>query len=256
MSALAESRDDTGVCTSFNLASRREMPTIQEAVFQLSFTPRSNYTIQPHKWTYRLSLAHIEGWRDLASVVRTAHVRGGYSQEYCGIEHAKRAGQMRFWRWQWPQSDKQGKRRGKIRQWHFPEADYLATLAALLRVKGQESEAVHVAQLSPMPLPEVQLLPTPDPYEFSNYTFNREFTDEIRQCLRLILDQRDFARAQQRAERREGFSVTDGSHLVYQESGKILLTLHCKRTVEVSEALYCDLLGRVQEEVAARAASL
>jgi len=36
-------------------------------MFQLQFTPRSDDTIQPYKWTYRLSLAHIEGWRDLAT---------------------------------------------------------------------------------------------------------------------------------------------------------------------------------------------
>jgi hypothetical protein len=92
---------------------------------------------------------------------------------------------MRFWRWQWPQSEK--KKKGKLRQWHFPEADYLATLAALLRVKGRE--------------PEATLLPFPAPYDISNYTFNREFTDEIRQSMRLILDQRDFALAHQRVSR-------------------------------------------------------
>ncbi|WP_309720392.1 hypothetical protein [Armatimonas sp.] len=216
-------------------------------MFELWFTPRSNYTIQPHKWTYRLSLAHIESWRDLAWVVQTAQVRGGYAQEYSGIEHAKQVGQMRFWRWQWPST---GKKRGKLRQWHFPEADYLATLAALLRVKGREPEAELVAQLLQTPLPEVTLLPLPDPYEISNYSYNQEFTDEIRQSMRLILDQRDFALANQRAERREGFTVADGSHLSYPESGKILLTLHCGRSVEVAEELYRDVLERVQKEVA------
>jgi hypothetical protein len=216
--------------------------------YALWFTPRSDFTLCPYKWTYRLSLAHIEGWRDLDGVVKMAQVRGGYAQEYSGIEHAKQVGQMRFWRWQWPSN---GNRRGKIRQWHFPEADYLATLAALLRVKGQESEAELVSQLLQTPLPDVTLLPLPDPYDLSNYTFNQKFTDTIRQSVRLILDQRDFALANQRAERREGFTVADGSQLVYRESGEILMTLHCGRSVTVSEALYREVLERIQKEVEA-----
>jgi hypothetical protein len=218
-------------------------------MLELWFTPRSNYTITPHKWTYRLSLAHIESWRNLDHVVEIALARGGYSQEYSGIAHCRddaRKGQMEFWRMQW--TDKTGPR-GKVRQFRFPEVDYLATLSARLLTAGRDDDAARVRAMALAPLPTVTLLPVPDPYELSNYSFNKEFTYEVRHTVRLILDQRDFALAQQRAESREGYTLADGSRLEYLAAGQVRLHLPHGHTQEVSEALYNDLVTRLPQEV-------
>jgi hypothetical protein len=212
----------------------------------LTFTARCPYTICPYKWTYRLSLGFILNWRDPLEVAKIALKRGGYSFDYHGIGPSKHAGQLRFWRWQW--SEKSGCK-GKERAFHFPEYDYLATLGALLRLNGEESLAQSVEQLATEPLPEVRLLPIPDPYDLSNYTFSREFTGDARQCIRLILDQRDFALANARAEAREGFSVADGSRLDYGDDGMLLLTLQKGRTQLVPEELYLHMLKSAQEAV-------
>jgi transposase-like protein len=213
------------------------------------FTPRSNFTIHPHKWTYRLSLAHIDGWRNLDHVVQMALVRGSYNQEYSGIAHCHdkaHSRQMRFWRTQW--TDKTGPH-GKIRHFHFPEVDYLATLSARLLAAGQDDDAARVRAMALAPLPSVTLLPAPDPYELSNYSFNQEFTHEVRHSVRLILDQRDFVLAQERATRREGYTVADGSRLEYLAAGQIRLHLQRGHTQEVAEALYRDLVARLPLEV-------
>ncbi|MBB6052251.1 hypothetical protein [Armatimonas rosea] len=216
---------------------------------ELWFTPRSNVTIHPHKWTYRLSLAHIDGWRNLDDVVQVALARGGYSQEYAGIAHCRddaHRGKMQFWRMQW--TDKTGPR-GKVRQFHFPEEDYLATLSARLLLDGRIEDAERVRGLALAPLPDVTLLPVPDPYELSNYSFNHQFTYDVRHAVRLILDQRDFALAQQRAESREGYTVADGSRLEYLSGGQLRLHLPRGHSHEVPEALYSSLVARLPQEV-------
>jgi hypothetical protein len=221
----------------------------EATMVEFCFTPRSNYTISPHKWTYRLSLAHIDGWRNLDHVVEIALARGGYSQEYAGIAHCRdetHRGKMQFWRMQW--TDKTGPR-GKVRQFHFPEVDYLATLSARLLIDGRADDAAGVRALAIEPLPDIVLLPVPDPYELSNYSFNKEFTYEVRHTVRLILDQRDFALAQRRAERREGYTIADGSRLVYLAEGQVRLHLPHGHTQDVSEVLYRDLITRLPQEV-------
>lgn len=218
-------------------------------MLELWFHPQSPFTITPHKWTYRLSLAHIDSWRNLDQVVQVALARGGYSQEYAGIAHCRddaHWGKMQFWRMQW--TDKTGPR-GKVRQFHFPEEDYLATLCARLLIDGRESDADRVRELARAPLPPVALLPVPDPYELSNYRFNHGFTYDIRHTVRLILDQRDFTRAQQRAERREGYTLGDGSRLEYLAEGWLRLHLPKGHSQDISEALYQDLVRRLPQEV-------
>ncbi len=216
---------------------------------RLFFTPQCAYTISPYKWTYRLSLGFIESWPDLLGVAKMAQERGGYHFDYSGIAHAtrpERTGQMRFWRWQWSEK---GKKKGKARSYHFPECDYLATLVALLRVRGELAAAEAVAESAQQPLPEVQLLALPDPYDIYNYSYDKEYTYDAKQCLRMILDQRDFALTTKRAVAREGFGVEDGSRLAYRDDGTILLTLQRGHTQHVSEELYGHLLRSAQEEV-------
>lgn len=218
-------------------------------MIELWFTPRSPYTIHPHKWTYRLSLAHIDGWRNLDHVVEMALARGGYSQEYAGIAHCRddaHQGKMQFWRMQW--TDKTGPR-GKVRQFHFPEVDYLATLSARLLIEEKADDATRIRALAQEPLPTVSLLPVPDPYELSNYTFNKEFTYAVRHTVRLILDQRDFALAQCRAESCEGYTLADGSRLEYLSAGQVRVHLPKGHSQDVPEALYHELVTRLPQEV-------
>jgi len=219
------------------------------AQVELTFTPRCGYTICPYAWTYRLALGLIESWPDLSQVAEWALRRSGYgnTDSGFGLEYPTRpekAGLVRFWRWEWRTN-----RRVRTRKFHFPEADYLATLVALLRIRGFQSEAEAVARTALDALPVVQLMPSPDPYDLANYSFKEGYTHDVRQCMRLILDQRDFSLAAQRAVARKGFAVMDGSRLEYLGGGKLRLYLQRGHTQEVSEELYVHLLENVQRAV-------
>ena len=63
----------------------------------------------------------------------------------------------------------------------------------------------------------------------------------------LILDQRDFSLAAQRAVARKGFAVMDGSRPEYLGGGKLRLYLQRGYTQEVSEELSVHLLENVQQ---------
>ena len=207
---------------------------------ELSFVPNCPYTIHPHKWTYRLALGLILSWRDLNDVANFARRRGSYgnTDSGFGLEYPTRPekiGQVRFWRWSW-----QTNGRVKYRKYHFPEADYLATLVALLKLRGLSTDGLETDSL-----PTVQLEESPDPYDLSNYGFNQEFSYDARHALRLILDQRDFVLADARAQDRQGFSVADGSRLEYLDNGKIRLILQRGFTQEIDEVLYLHLLKSV-----------
>ncbi len=218
----------------------------------LTFAPQCGYTIRPPKWTYRLALGLIESWPNLLQVVEFAQRRVGYGDTNSGfgLEYPTRpekAGQLRFWRWTWRNNG-----RVKTRKYHFPEADYLAVLLALLLQRGEHAQA-HALE-SQGPLPEVHLEPVSDPYDLSNYRFHGDFTYDAKQCLRLILDQRDFALATARAVAREGFSVADGSRLTYLDNRLIRLFLQRGHTQDVSEALYLSLLEQLHAKIFDRSA--
>ena len=206
-------------------------------MIELSFVPSYPYTIEPYKWTYRLSLGLILSWRDLNDVAEFARRRGGYgnTDSGFGLEYPtrpERAGQVRFWRWTW-----RVKGRIKSRKYNFPEADYLATLVALLKVRGLDTQGLESPQL-----PEVRLEQTPDRYDISNYRFNQHLSYDVLQALRMILNQRDFQLAKSRAQARQGFSLEDGSRLEYQNGGKIRLFLQRGHIQDIDEALYLHLL--------------
>ena len=208
-------------------------------MLEIRFTARCAYTLVPYRWTYRLSLGLIESWRDLDAVARFALGRCGYgnTDSGFGLEYPTRPdrqGMVRFWRWVWSS-------RGptRTRKWHFPEADYLAVLVARLRVVGKDAQADELAALGP--LPEVVLLPQPDPYDRSNYSFSAD-TFELRHSTRLILEQRDFALARARATGRLPFALPDGSWIAYGEGGRLTLHLHRGYTQETTEEAYLALL--------------
>ncbi len=208
---------------------------------ELSFVPSNPYTIVPHKWTYRLALGLILSWRDLNDVADMARRRGGYgnTDSGFGLEYPtrpERAGQVRFWRWTWPV-----KGRIKSRKYYFPEADYLATLVALLKVRGLDTQGLETQQL-----PQVRLEQTPDRYDISNYRFNQDLSYDVLQALRMILNQRDFALAKSRAQSRQGFSLEDDSRLEYQANGTIRLFLQRGHTQDIDEDLYLHLLDSTQ----------
>ena len=207
---------------------------------ELSFVPNCPYSIHPHKWTYRLALGLILSWRDLNEVANFARRRGSYgnTDSGFGLEYPNRPekrGQVRFWRWSW-----QTNGRVKNRKYHFPEADYLAVLVALLKLRGLRPEGLETHRCPPNQPKE-----SPDPYDLSNYRFNQEFSYDCRQALRLILDQRDFVLADARAKVRQGFSVADGSRLEYLDNGRIRLVLQRGFTQEIDEELYLHLLKSV-----------
>ncbi|HRI64141.1 MAG TPA: hypothetical protein PK156_07880 [Polyangium sp.] len=212
------------------------------AMDTVHFVPRCQYTIVPRKWTYRYSLGLIERWRNLGDVVRFAQERRGYGDTDwgCGIEYPtrpERRGFVRVWRWQWLEKNKI-----RTRKFHFPEADYLATLAALLRVNGRVDEAATIAQI--MALPNVDLLPVADPYDISNYGFN-VWSREIQHASRLIVEQESFALAAERAAAREGFVLRDGSGVSYAADGNVVLHLPHDRTSHLAEADYLKLVGEL-----------
>jgi len=214
----------------------------------VQFTARCKYTIVPRKWTYRFSLGMIERWGDLRSVVRFAQERRGYgdTNSGVGIEYPvrpERRDDIRFWRWQW-----HVKKKIKTRKWHFPEADYLATLAALLRAKGWDEDAAKIAAIRP--LPKVDILPVADPYDLSNYSFNTWIPDMM-DALRLILEQESFVLATERAEQRLSFSVADGSGVDYLVDGSIELRLAHGRKKSMPEADYLRVLQEAQTTAAA-----
>jgi hypothetical protein len=205
----------------------------------VQFTGRCQYTIIPRKWTYRLSLGMIERWPDLRSVVRFAQERRGYgdTNSGVGIEYPvrpERRDDIRFWRWQW-----HVKKKIKTRKWHFPEADYLATLAALLRTKGWDEDAAKIAAIRP--LPKVDFLAVADPYDLSNYSFH-QWIPNMMDALRLILEQESFVLATERAENRLSFSVADGSGVDYLPDGLIELRLAHGRKKKMPEADYLRFL--------------
>lgn len=207
---------------------------------ELSFVPKCPYTIEPYKWTYRLALGLILSWPNLGDVADFARRRGSYgnTDSGFGLEYPtrpERAGQVRFWRWTWRLNG-----RVKTRKYHFPEADYLATLVALLRVLGLSTDG-----LDTQPLPEVELHQAPDPYDVSNYQFKQNFNYDALQAMRMILNQRDFALAKSRAQSRQNFSLEDGSRLEYQEGATIRLFLQRDLVQDIDEALYLHLLESV-----------
>jgi hypothetical protein len=219
--------------------SSKLRPTAMDIV---RFVPRCHYTIVPRKWTYRHSLGMIESWRDLGAVVRFAHERSGYgnTDSGFGIEYPtrpERRGFIRAWRWQWREKNKI-----RTRKFHYPEADYLATLAALLRVKSRHEEAATIAQI--MPLPTVELLPLADPHDISNYAFTA-WSAEIKHASRLIVEQESFSLAAERAAAREGFVLRDGSGVSYAADGIMILHLPHDRTCRIAEAEYSSLLHAI-----------
>jgi hypothetical protein len=208
---------------------------------ELFYSLRCRYTIVPFHWTYRLSLGLIESWRNIDDMARFARERRGYGNTDSGFgldypTRPDRQGMVRFWRWDWRF------KRIKSRKFHFPEADYLATLAARLRVVGKNELAEQIALI--MPLPDVQLLPKPDPYDISNYNFRniQLCTYELRHCLRIILDQRDFDLARERIRGRTPFTLADGSWIEYGEEGRLVLHLHRGHTQETTEDFYLSVL--------------
>lgn len=211
---------------------------------EVHFQCRFPYTLVPPKWTYRLGLGLILMWKNLPQITRFAQERRGYGDTNSGLgleypTRPERVGYVRFWRWNW-------KVRGKIRtnKFYFPEADYLAALAALLRVHEKHEDAERIAAI--MPLPAVELLPVPDPYDLANYSFNT-YSPEIKHAHRLILEQRDFALAAKRAEAREGFTVPDGSGLSYLPDGSLLMHLAHGRTLAISEVFYLEFLYALRD---------
>jgi hypothetical protein len=214
----------------------------------VQFIARCSYTIVPRKWTYRFSLGMIERWPDLRSVVRFAQERRGYgdTNSGVGIEYPvrpERRDDIRFWRWDW-----RVKGKIKTRKYHFPEADYLATLAALLRVKGWDEDAAKIAAIRP--LPKVDFLPVADPYDLSNYSFH-SWIPNMMDVMRLIVEQESFVLATERAENRLSFSVADGSGVDYLPDGSIELRLAHGRKKTMPEADYLRLLQEAQTTAAA-----
>lgn len=213
-------------------------------MLEVRFDRRFPYTLVPRKWTYREALGMILMWRNLSQIVQFAIEKRGYgnTDSGVGIEYPTRAdrqGYIRIWRWKWHVHKKI-----KSKKYHIPKADYLAALVALLRVQDKHDDAERIRAL--MPLPPVELLPIPDPYDVSNYSF-RTLEHDVRHALRLILEQRDFARAIERAENREGFTVEDGSGLSYEADGSLLMHLPHGRTQAISETLYLELLHALHQ---------
>lgn len=213
---------------------------------ELSFSGRCPFTLVPYRWTYRLALGLIEMWRDLDAVARFALERRGYgnTDSGFGLEYPTRPdrqGMVRYWRWDW------SVRPLKTRKWHFPEADYLATLVARLRVAGKDELASPIVAL--MPLPEVTLLPHPDPYDIANYTFHcvHDFSYAFQHSLRMILDQRDFTRARERLTNRLPFTLPDGSGIEYRAAGKLILHLHHGHQQETTEEFYLSVLDKAEK---------
>lgn len=206
---------------------------------ELVFSARCGYTIVPYRWTYRLALGLIESWRNLDDIARFARERRGYgnTDSGFGLEYPKRPdrqGMVRFWRWDW-----HSRGRIKTRKYHFPEADYLATLAARLRAVGKDESADSIAQL--MPLPDVRLLPQPDPYDISNYG-GLLHSYEFKHCQRIILDQRDFDVAEERIRKRIPFALPDGSFIEYGDEGRLVLHLQRGHVQETTAAFYLSVL--------------
>lgn len=213
---------------------------------EISFAAQCRYTIAPYRWTYRLSLGLVESWRNLDDIARFALKRVGYgnTDSGFGLEYPTREdrkGMVRFWRWDW-------RRPGRIRtrKYHFPEADYLATLAARLRVVGKDELAGPIARM--MPLPDVELLPRPDPYDISNYRLHnpRQLSYELGHCQRFILDQRDFALARQRLHDRAPFILPDGSRLEHGEDGRMVLHTQRGHTQETTVVFYLSVLDATE----------
>ncbi len=208
----------------------------------MQFYPRNKYTLVPRKWTYRYSLGimwMIERYSSLHRVVEFARKRSDFGETDfgCGIEYPTRPdrqGYVRFWRWNWNEKSKV-----KTRKFHVPEADYLAVLAARLRLEGWHAELEQIAAMAD--LPPVELLPVPDPYDVSNYGITT-WLPQINHALRLILEQENFDLAAQRAHDRQGFVVADGSGVSYLSDGTIALNLPHGRTVTMLEADYLQIL--------------
>lgn len=205
---------------------------------ELFYSLHCRYTIVPFHWTYRLSLGLIESWRNIDDIARFARERRGYgnTDSGFGLEYPTRPdrqGMVRFWRWDWRF------KRIKSRKYHFPEADYLATLAARLRVVGKSELAEQISLI--MPLPDVQLLPQPDPYDRANYS-SRTYSYEFSHCHRIILDQRDFDLARERIRGRTPFTLADGSWIEYGDAGRLVLHLQRGHTQETTDEYYLSVL--------------
>lgn len=212
-------------------------------MFDLVFSARCAYTIVPYRWTYRLALGLIESWRNLDDIARFAQRRTSYGNTDSGFgldypTRPDRQDMVRFWRWNW-----RVRGRVKTRKYHFPEADYLATLVARLRVAGKDELADQVARM--MPLPDVRLLPHPDPYDVSNYS-GRSYSYELKHCMRLILEQRDFELARERLHNRTPFTLPDDSFVEYCEGGRLVLHLQRGHTQETTETFYLAVLDAVE----------
>ena len=180
----------------------------------VTFSPHSPYTLRPSVWTYACALGVILAWHDRRAVARFAQERRGYGNTDSGIGleyplRPERAGQVRLWYWQWHP-------KMKTRKFHIPEADYLATLAALLRAHGEEAEAEEIAALQPLPFIEITC--APDRNNPTNYTIT-PFSYDAYHCLQLVL-------------RPEDGTVTE------QGDGVLTLALGSRHTYTVPVALW------------------
>jgi hypothetical protein len=205
----------------------------------VTFPGSFRYTVSPHRWTYPKALGTILAWPDLKAVARFARERRGYGNTDFGVglnypERPERAGQVQIWRWDW------NRPRIKMRSFHIPEADYLATLAGLLRARGHLEDAMSVEALQP--LPEITVMGVPDPFYIGNYALE-PFTYDAYHALRLILEHRDFEKAAQKADT----TFADGSGICFQSDGTVFLTLVRGHTARVSVALYDEILTQARK---------
>lgn len=209
---------------------------------ELFYSARCRYTIVPFHWTYRVALRLIESRRNIEETARFAMERRGYGNTDAGFgleypTRADRQGMVRCWRWDWHDP-----KRIKSRKFHFPEADYLAVLVARLRVEGKDELAEPITKT--MPLPDIRLLPKPDPYDIDNYHLRntQPFSYELAHCHRVILDQRDFDMASERIHNRTHFTVPDGSWVEYGDDEQLVLHLQRGYTQKTTTAFYLSVL--------------
>ena len=209
----------------------------------VTFQGRFPYTISPHRWTYPKALGTMLAWGNLKDVARFAIERRGYGNTDSGVgldypERPDRAGQVRIWRWDW------SRRKIKTRSFHLPEADYLATLVGLLRLRGMVEQAETVEALQP--LPTVTVTNVPDPFYIGNYALE-PFTYDAYHALRLTLELRNFDRAAEIFQAHEAVTFPDGSGISFPGDGAAHLTLVRGRTAQVSIDLYEAILAQARK---------
>jgi hypothetical protein len=212
--------------------NKRPMTTV-------TFPGSFRYTVSPHRWTYPKALGTILAWPDLKAVAQFAQERRSFGNTDFGVglnypDRPERAGQVQIWRWDW------NRPRTKTRSFHIPEADYLATLAGLLRLRGLVEQAESVEALQA--LPTITVMGVPDPFYIGNYTLE-PFTYDAYHALRLILEHRDFEKAARKAD----ITFADGSGISFRGDGTALLTLVRGHTAQVSVALYDEILTQARK---------